>query len=153
MNSKRSLADKISDGKVQTRLVKLTSAQVKALRATPITLVTGVAGKVIRFVGAELRLGYGGTNGFTESTANFAVKFTNGSGVAVSDTVENTGFIDQTANTVTNAVPVKDNIAASTGAVGQSLVLHNIGAGEIGGNAANDNTLSIEVSYILAQFK
>ena len=150
MNSKKSLADKISNGKVQSLKVRITNAQIKAMRATPITLVPAVAGKVIRFVSAELRLNYGGTNVFTETADNMAVKYTNGSGVAVSDTIEATGFIDQSASTVTSAVAVKDAIAVSTGAVGKALVLHNTGDGEYAGNAAADNTMTVDVSYILS---
>jgi uncharacterized protein YijF (DUF1287 family) len=147
--SEKMLADKVAIGRVLTTKVLLTNAQIKALRATPVTLVPAVANKTLRFLGARLKLIYGGTNVFTESTANLAVKFTDGSGVAVSSTIESTGFIDQSANTLTNAIPVIDAIVVETGAKGKALVLHNIGAGEIAGNAGADNRLLVSVSYIV----
>lgn len=128
--------------------VSFTSAQVKALRATPGTLVRAQgAGTIVRFITAEFLLDYGGTNGFTETADNFAIKYTDGSGVAVSTTIENTGFIDQTADTATGAIAVLDGIAAKAGCENVALVLHNTGDGEIAGNAANDNVLRVKVWY------
>lgn len=123
--------------------VTLTSAQVKALAATPQVLVPVLgATKLIEFLSATLFLDYGGTNVFTEAADNLVVKYTDDSGVAVSDIIETTGFIDQSADTFTRGVPIKDAIVAGTGAIGQQLVLDNNNA-EIAGNAGNDNTLTI----------
>jgi hypothetical protein len=127
--------------------VVLTNSQLKALRATPKTLVAAPgAGKVIEFVSAILR-NSGGANAITESADNMAVKYTDGSGAAVSDTIEATGFIDQTAETYTNAIQKKDNIVAGTGCENQALVLHNTGDGEYAGNAANDVILTVGIFY------
>lgn len=149
MNSKRGLDEKIKLGTLLTKKVILTSAQVKALRATPIEIVSALPGRILRFVGATLSLNYGGTNAFTESTANLGFKYTNGSGVQVSSTVESTGFIDQTASTVTSADAAQDAIVTKAASLGKSLVLHNLGAGEIAGNAAGDNTVTVLVSYVV----
>lgn len=128
--------------------LSFTSTVVKALRATPQTLVAAPgAGKVLEFVSAELYLDYGGTNVFTESAANLAVKYNNGSGVQVSQTIESTGFIDQSADTRTVGLPKIDQIVAKTGCENLPLVLHNLGAGEIAGNAANDNVLRVRGYY------
>ncbi len=148
-STKQTLSEKIGVGKVLTKKVRITNAQIKAMRATPITLITGVPNKVIVFRGAELELIYG-SNVFTESSDNMAIKFTDGSGAAVSDTIEATNFIDAAANTVTSAVPVKDAIAALSAAVGKALVLHNTGDGEYAGNAGADNKMTVVVSYTLA---
>lgn len=128
--------------------VTLTSAQVKALAATQIQLVAAQgAGKVIQFHGALLKLVYGGSNAFTESSITFGIKYTDDTGVQVCTAIEATGFIDQTATTYTNAVPSADAIVAATGAENQALVLDNLGAGEVAGNAANDNTLVVRTYY------
>jgi hypothetical protein len=128
--------------------VALTNAEVKALRATPKTLVAAPgAGKVLEFVSAVLLLDYGGTNVFTETSDNLAVRFQNTTGVIVSEAIETTGFIDQSADTATNAIPKADAIAAKSGCENQPLVLHNTGDGEIAGNAANDNLMRVRLAY------
>jgi hypothetical protein len=127
--------------------VTITAAQIKAARATPVSLVAAQgAGAAIFFMGAQLKLNYG-SEVFTETADNFAVRYTNGSGAIVSQTIENTGFIDQSADTLTSALPKIDAIVAATGAENKALVLHNTGDGEIGGNASNDSTVTVRVFY------
>ena len=127
--------------------VTITATQVKAARATPVSLVAAQgAGNAIFFMGAQLKLNYG-SEVFTETADNFAIKYTDGSGVAVSQTIENTGFIDQSADTMTNALPVADAIVAASAAENQALVLHNTGDGEIGGNASDDSTVTVRIFY------
>lgn len=129
-------------------LTTLTSAQVKALRATPITLVAAPpAGYYRKFVGAILALDYGGSNVFTEGAVNLAVRLTGAAGVIVSQTIENTGFIDQAGDTMTTAEPKIDAIAAKAACDAQLLCLHNTGGAEIAGNAANDNIVRVRTWY------
>lgn len=138
---------KLDPTTIQYAEVTLTSANVKALRATPITLVAApAAGYVLEFIKIYLFLDYG-SNGFTESTDNLAVKYTDGSGSVVSETIEMTGFIDQTADTMTSAGPAAQAILAKTACAGKALVLHNTGDGEIAGNAANDSVVEVKVAY------
>lgn len=137
----------LNEGVMNYATVSITSAEVKALETTQIELVAAPgAGKMIKFMGAVLKLVYGGTNAFTESGDNLAVKFTDDSGVAVSQTIEMTNFIDQTADTYTNAQPVINAIVAASAAENAPLVLDNLGSA-IAGNAANDNTLEVSVAY------
>lgn len=132
---------------LQYASIALTNAEIKALRATPKTLVAAPgAGLALEFISAVLILNYG-TNVLSESTANLAVKYTDGSGAQVSETIEMTGFIDQAAHTATNARPKLDAIVARTGYENKALVLHNLGAGEFGGNAANDTLLRVKIAY------
>ncbi len=127
--------------------VLVANAEIKTLRATPKTVVPAPgAGKVLEFVSAVLQL-KAGTNVLTESTANLAFKYQNGAGVQVSQTIEATGFIDQAADQVTYGLVKLDPITARTACENQPLVLHNLGAGEFAGNAANDATLRVKVSY------
>lgn len=136
------------DGAVQYAEVALTNANIKALRATPITLVAAPgAGKTLEFISIVLYLDYGGTNVFTETADNLAVRYVDGSGGIVSETIEMTGFIDQSADTMTIGVAKNDAIVAKTGCENAALVLHNTGDGEIGGNAGNDNLMRAKVSY------
>ncbi len=139
-------------GLTVTRKVSLTAQQIKALRATPETLVAAPgAGKSLEFVSATLKLNKGAA-AFTEDSDNLAVKYHNGTGAAVSQTIETTGFIDQTADTQTNALAKIDAIAASAAAENKALVLHNTGSAEIAGNAANDGSVDIYVTYRVVDF-
>jgi len=123
--------------------VSIKAAQVKAIRATPIELVAApAAGKVLEFLSAVLMLDYG-SEVFTESSDNLAVKYTNGSGAAASETIESGSFIDAAADTVIKAEAVKDTIMV----VAAALVLHNTGDGEIAGNASEDSVLRVKVAY------
>lgn len=133
------------DGVTQWVEVSISNTEALALRATPKTLVAAPgAGKVLEFVSVQLYFDF--TAAYTESTANLAVKYTNGAGAAVSQTIEATGFADAAADTVTNGLAKIDAIVAKTGSENQALVLHNLGAGEWGGgNAAN--AIRAKVSY------
>lgn len=142
----------LNEGVPRIAEVTLTSTEVKALAATQQTLVAAPgAGKAIMFLGASLKLNYGGTNAFTESSVTLGIKYTDDSGVQVSSTIEATGFIDQTADTFTSAIPAADAIVAASAAENQALVLDNLGGSEIAGNAADDNTLAISVVYSIVE--
>lgn len=54
---------------------------------------------------------------------------------------------------MTVALPKIDAIATSANSEGEALVLHNTGDGEIAGNAANDNTLTVSVAYIVHELR
>lgn len=135
-------------GAVQYTEVSLTNAEVLALRATPKELVAAPgAGRILEFLSAVLIFDY--TAAYTETADNLAIKYTDGSGTAASETIEMTGFIDATADTLTFAVPdggAATPIVAKTGCEDKALVLHNTGDGEFGGgNAAN--VLRVKVAY------
>jgi len=132
--------------------VTLTNANIKALRATPITLVAAQgSNKVIELVSAMLEL-KAGTNVLAESADNMAIKFNNGSGLAVSQTIEATGFIDASVDTITNSRPAIDAIVALSASANKALVLHNTGDGEYGGNAAADATMVVKIAYRVHDF-
>jgi len=138
---------KLDVATVQYAEVAITNAQIKALRATPKTLVAAPgAGKVLEFVSAILFLDYG-TNVLTESADNMAIRYANGSGTIVSQAIESGGFIDATADTMTNALPKIDGASAKSVCENAALVLHNTGDGEFGGNAGADTTMRVKVAY------
>lgn len=142
----------VGNGDMDATLIKyatvnLTNAEIKALRAAPKALVAAQgANKVVELVSALLKLD-AGTNVLSEIDDNMAVKYNDGSGAAVSQTIEATGFIDQAADTVTCALPKIDAIAALSASANKALVLHNTGDAEYGGNAAADATMVVKVAY------
>ncbi len=132
---------------IKVQIVNLTNDNIKHLRGTPKVLIAAPgATKSVEFISAQLLLD-AGTNVLTESADNLAIRYTDGSGVIVSETVEMTGFIDQAADTLTNAIPKKDAIVAAAGILNQAVVLHNTGDGEFAGNAANDATVKVRIAY------
>ena len=138
---------KLPETTIQYAETSHTAAQTRALRATPRELVPAPgAGKYIEFLSAQLFLDYSGA-AMSEDSDNLAVKFDSGSGEAVSETIETTGFIDQTADTVTNAVNKKDTIVAASASVNKKLVLHNTGSGEFGSAGTPTSVLRVKVAY------
>jgi hypothetical protein len=132
---------------VTTTKVTLTAAQIKALRATPFELVAAQgANQLIDFVDARLVLNHG-TEVLTESADNMTIYYDSGSGAAVSQAIEATGFIDAAVNTATNALAKIDQIAAITACVNKNIALKNIGDGEYAGNATADATLDVYTTY------
>src|SRR5690242_3529817 len=143
----RILSRETGDGAVQYAEVSLSSSDILALRATPKTLVAAPgAGKILCFHRAVLLLDATAT-AYVESSANLAIKYTDGSGVAVCETVEATGFIDQTSDTMTAARPKLDPIVAKTGCENKLLCLHNTGAGEY---TTGTGTMRVKVWYSIA---
>lgn len=129
--------------------IPLTNAQLLACRATPITLVAAPgAGRRWVLIDGSINLNL--TGAYTETADNLVVRYSNGTGAIISQTIETTGFIDQTGKIHTNILPKIDAIATEAQAVNQKLVLHNSGDGEFGGgNAANTGRVNLVVREIV----
>lgn len=134
-------------GGLLTATVTLTSAEVKACLATPITLLAAQgAGTVIVPVSLTGQMNYGGTNAFSNGQ-NILVSFT---GV--------TTFMISTANLLNSSqvVATDTRVSFHSSFIQQSssasisnvaMVIRNGGATEITGNAANDNTITVTMKY------
>ena len=133
-------------GNLQVASVDLTNAEIKDLADTPVELVAAQGvGTLIEFVGAVLILDFG-SNSLVESADNLVIEYDDGSAAAVSEVIEMTGFIDQSADTITNAIPTKDVIDAAADIVNKNLALFNNG-GDFTGNAGADTTMTVLISY------
>ena len=156
--SKGEIADLRSDvdeafaiAELITEKVSVTAAEIKALAATPVALIAaGGANTLIEFVSAAIRL-VSGNEVLAEDVggSNLAIKYTDDSGVQVSEDIEMTNFITKGSNGNTNTRAKIDAIVDADAAVNAPLVLHNIGAGEITGNVSDDAVLEVYVSYKL----
>lgn len=133
------------EGYTQYAQVALTNAQMLALRATPITIIAAPgAGKIIEFVSAVLCFDRAGA--YTETADNLAFKYTDGSGQAVSETIETTGFLTAAGDAVMPVKPITSAVILTAAGVNQAIVLHNTGDGELGGGNA-DNEVLVKVAY------
>jgi hypothetical protein len=136
----------IGASKVITTKTSLTSAQVKALRATPLAVsVAPGADYMIEFIGALLILDYG-SNVFTESSDNLVIEYET-SGVDASAAITSNGFLTATADTITTVIPATIAGAAASSFNNLKLMLKNTGDGEIAGNAANDSAVDVYCTY------
>lgn len=77
--------------------VKVTSAQLLALNATPQTIVEAPGeGKFLELVSATVHKPAGTAYAGIAAGEDLAIKYTNGSGTQVNTSLETTGFLDQT---------------------------------------------------------
>jgi hypothetical protein len=112
--------------------VALTAAEMKALRATPKELVAAPGtGYVLEFISGTFIMDY--TAAFTESADDIAVRFSNGSGVIASTTLDATGLLDATSDQIRTLKALSTDITPVANA---ALVLHNTGDGEWGGTGS-----------------
>lgn len=130
---------------LRTRNIVIPPAQVGALRATPKVLVPAKGStSLIQFVSSVLEF-VPGAVAWTEATANLVIRYTNGSGIIVSQTIEMTGFITAAVRSFTSIQPLVDGIVITSGALNRPLVLHNTGAAEFGG--AGTGSLIVHLAY------
>lgn len=131
---------------VQYANVTVTTAQLLALCATPVTILPAPgSGYAIQFLAALLYLPY---NSIAYTIANptdyLNFRYANASGAIVSDNVNPTGFLDQKANTFTTARGKANQQVAASVAVNAPIVLHNSGAAEW---TAGNSPIQVRVSY------
>ena len=138
-------------GLLQTEFT-LTSLQIKSLNATPITVIAAQgAGTMIRVLDVVARLNYGGTNVFTTSSSNQNIRlyYDSVARETATDVIYDRSRIIAAASEyeISNAnnntsVPIAD-------VQNLGVIVTTAAAPEIGGNAANDNTLNVSVLYMV----
>lgn len=122
------------------RRVQLTNAQVKALRATPITLIPAPgAGRAV-VVDSIYLVSDAAEAAWTESSDNLALEYSGGTDIL---TVETTGFLDQAAVEARIARPA---VALTEPVPNEAVRIVNSGDGEFGGGDAA-NSLSVLLEY------
>ena len=132
---------------IQQSTVSITNAQMLTLRASPITLVAAPgAGKFLEFISATLF--FNRAAAYTETADNMAIRYTNGSGTIVSETIETTGFVDAAGDAITFARPLATPpILTAAGEIANGLLcIHNTGGDEFGGGNAS-NFVKVVTNY------
>jgi hypothetical protein len=141
---------------VQTATITLTAVQLAALRATPVTVVAGQAGKTIVPIFYELLYNFGGTP-YSGVTGNVFNLFP-GTSITLSwdNGIQATNFVDQSSNKISFAMNGAPNNQqafpapqAPSSFQGQAL---SIGFGANQGAAplsAGNGTVTVIVNYIV----
>jgi len=138
-------AGNAADSFIYTDTVELSNVNIKALRATPITLVAAPgAANIVEVISVVLILDYG-TNVLTESADNLVVEYASGQDITAA--IEMTGFIDQAADQMAFILPAGIATMTAANALNDAVQIFNTGDGEIAGNAANDTTMTVKISY------
>ncbi|MEK6885285.1 MAG: hypothetical protein AABY22_36980, partial [Nanoarchaeota archaeon] len=140
----------------------LTNAQIKSIHTTPIQLIAAAgAGKVIHVLTTSFKLIYGGTNAFSGAGASLSLTYGSGTAIpAVGVGGGGTSVMDATA--IAGTVNNYTFCCLSASAAGSSAVINvtanlmeNIAmfvwspGSNITGNAANNNTISWAISYLV----
>ncbi len=135
---------------VQAATVVLTSAQVKALNATPIQIVAAPgSGKVNVPISATSKMTYGGTTPFVAAVGQQIDIIYTSTSIAVLSAVPDNSAITATTSRYSCATyqPQLINNTAIASVENVALRLKVLSATEITGNVANDNTVSVTIIY------
>jgi hypothetical protein len=131
---------------MMTDKIEITNTQLKAITTGKELVAAPGADAFIEFCGAVLVLDYG-SNVLVEDADNIIIEYDDGTGPAVCTTIECTGFIDAAADQIAVIPPIV--LAGTTTAA--STVDKNLWLGSdddnFTGNAGNDTTMTVFVSY------
>jgi len=123
----------------------LTSAQVKAANATPISIIAAPgSGNAIEVISAVGKMNYGGTNVFVAGALQ-RLSLRYGTGVEEGNVCTN-AMIVASSNQM-GFVPLTTPSGAFTLYNNVALFIYNPIATEITGNAANNNTVTYSITY------
>lgn len=140
-------AGNAADSFIYTDTVELTNGDIKGLRAAPKALVAAPgANKFIELVNAVMILDYG-SEALTAAAGDDLVIQYETSGQDATASIESTSFITAAADTMCFVNPAGIANVAAANVVNKGLQLFNTGAGEFAGNASNDTTMTVKVSY------
>lgn len=135
-------------GGLLSATVVLTSAQVKALNVTPISIVAAPgAGKVIFIMSTITKMTYGGTNQFTTG-GTVQLRYNNGTGLIAQSQAGTTAQINAANSTYLRQVPTDIAENLTTALENLAIVAFNSGSA-YAGNAAANNTFTITVQYFI----
>jgi len=142
------------ESNLKVATVTLSSSQVKNCAGTPITLVAAQgANTVIKVMSVGYKLDYAGTNVFTEAAQMVNIFYTNNAGQAASMGFSGAGWINQNADYYRWDTPPGMMMVPVTSATVENLpIVFSHSGGEWAGNAANDNTVQVIMTYYVEDY-
>lgn len=138
-----------SGGVIVTATGTLTSAQIKALHGTPIAAVAAQgAGVVIVPISVTAKFNYGGSNVFTASATQTIALFY-GTANNIETGIPNAALTGSTSLYGITGISKSSSSIALAAVENIALNWYNSVATEITGNAANNNTMTWSIQYVL----
>ncbi len=128
---------------------QLTSAQIKALHATPIQLVAAPgSNKVVQILSVSASYVYGGSNTFTAGAGQTIQILYSTTAIPTSNsTIVSNAILTGSSS---NLINVNTAINSTTSSYANlALNLYNQSATEISGNAANNNVVNYTITYMI----
>lgn len=134
---------------IQTVTVTLTNAQIKALHATPITLIPAQgAGTIINVLACVIKMNYGGTNVFSAASGQaLRIAYDNADGSTIIKTAFTKSGLVASSNQIARTIPDDQTAEPYINETNLPIVIFNPITTEIGGNAANNNTIVVILTY------
>jgi hypothetical protein len=122
----------------------LTTAQVNALRATPIEVVTAPGtGLLLEYVSGIISYNYTTTAFTVGADEDFIIQYDGGTDASVA--VESAGFCDQTNDEIRIIPPIATALTVPTAEVNKKLEIFNTGSGETADGGTS--TIIVKVIY------
>jgi hypothetical protein len=137
-----------SDSFIYTDTVECNNACIKGLRASKLELTTAAPGAAnfYELVSAVLILDYGSEVLTVNAGDDLVIEYET-SGQDATASIETNGFLTAGADTVQIVPAAAIATVPSANILNKKLLLFNTGGAEIAGNASNDATMTIKISY------
>ena len=136
-------------GRMQSTTTIIDNAGMLALATTPLEVVAApIAGSFIRLLSSSIIVdATAGVYVEPSTPDDMAIRYTDGSGLIVSETIVAIGLVTTADIMLAQIEPIADAIVTDLASLAQNLVLDNTGTDYTGGNAAN--TVKVVVNYMV----
>lgn len=135
----------ISSGGISTITLTLTANQIKALRATPITIISAPgAGRVINVINCLVKLNYGGTAFTAAASQTIGLSYTGIAGQSIIAAVAPNSLIVATSTSIRTTISGGQDVTTYANIEDEPVVLFNTVATEI---TVGNSTMDVLINY------